>query len=236
MVAGCCSDAGEVRIVPGPGITLEGSGSPTNPFKIGTEQPDFTRSIRVKDSPTLNLTMLGSGTPEDPFVIHGSAEQRIDGATDFRDPQGPAQGDTLVYVGTGDDGHWEAAPPPPSPPGAISVSGGLTGSGAAGDPIKVRTSGTADGDGLDGAEIYVDVTGALRARGVAGGGGDASGSVAWGNVGGKPSTFTPSAHKHTAADISDPQNINAGKVNGIIVYAQQSQPPVGPAGTLWARW
>lgn len=33
--------------------------------------------------------------------------------------------------------------------------------------------------------------------------GDVSGSIAWSNVTGKPSTFTPSAHTHTSADVTD---------------------------------
>lgn len=33
--------------------------------------------------------------------------------------------------------------------------------------------------------------------------GEASGSIAWSNVTGKPSTFTPSAHTHTSADVTD---------------------------------
>ena len=33
--------------------------------------------------------------------------------------------------------------------------------------------------------------------------GEASGSIAWSNVTGKPSTFTPSSHTHTSADVTD---------------------------------
>ena len=39
----------------------------------------------------------------------------------------------------------------------------------------------------------------------------ASGSVAWGDVTGKPSTFTPSAHGHTIADTSGLQTALDGK-------------------------
>lgn len=38
---------------------------------------------------------------------------------------------------------------------------------------------------------------------IAAGGGGGGGSVAWADVTGKPSTFTPSTHGHAASDITD---------------------------------
>lgn len=86
--------------------------------------------------------------------------------------------------------------------------------------------------------------------------------VTWDTLTGKPSTFAPSAHTHpisdvtnlqttidaintaiagkaatvhthTAAQITDHQNINAGKVNGVEFYVQSTQPTSPAVNAIW---
>lgn len=87
-------------------------------------------------------------------------------------------------------------------------------------------------------------------------------AVTWDTLTGKPSTFTPSAHihaiadvtnlqttidgintaiagkaptshTHTASQITDQNNINAGKVNGVELYVQASQPTSPAVNAIW---
>lgn len=86
--------------------------------------------------------------------------------------------------------------------------------------------------------------------------------LTWSTLGGKPSTFTPSAHTHpisdvtnlqtnlttlqtnidgkantshthTASQITDQSNINAGKVNGVKISVQSAQPTSPSTNDLW---
>lgn len=50
-------------------------------------------------------------------------------------------------------------------------------------------------------------------RKIAEGGGGSGGPVAWGDVTGKPSTFTPSAHVHPTSDVTGLDTALAGKSN-----------------------
>ncbi len=54
----------------GPGITVEGSGSPGTPYVISIDSGATT----VQDTPTINMSITGSGTSGDPFVISGSVK------------------------------------------------------------------------------------------------------------------------------------------------------------------
>jgi hypothetical protein len=83
--------------------------------------------------------------------------------------------------------------------------------------------------------------------------------LTWSAVTGKPTTFTPSAHTHpqsevvnldstlstlaaskanavhthVANDITDQQNINAGKIDGKKITVQATAPSSPSAGDLW---
>lgn len=229
MVTSCCSGE-EVVITGGPGISVTGSGTAANKYVISAELPDFTEIIQVRDSPTVNLSLFGSGVRTDPFIFQAAASLSLSQLTDVRDPQGAAPGDTMVYKGVAGDGHWEFEPQQSGAAGAVNVGEGLRGTGAAGAPLAVSTSADAPAEPYSGLGIYLDPSGEIRAvqPTVTG--------VAWDSIAGRPLAFTPTAHKHVAADITDQQNINAGYVNGVKVYSQQAQPPIGPAGTLWASW
>ncbi len=54
--------------------------------------------------------------------------------------------------------------------------------------------------------------------------------TSWASIGGKPTTFAPTAHTHLAVDITDPLNLSVGnsaKVRGIQIYSQASAPTSG---------
>jgi hypothetical protein len=86
--------------------------------------------------------------------------------------------------------------------------------------------------------------------------------ITWSNLTGKPSSFTPAAHVHAIADvtnlqtnlttlqtnvdgkantshthtasaITDQENLNAGRVNGVRIFVQSSQPSSPSVNDLW---
>ena len=61
-------------------------------------------------------------------------------------------------------------------------------------------------------------------------------AVAWADITGKPATFSPSAHSHTIADITDIASAtvaNALKVGGRTIFVQSGTPTGAVAGDLW---
>lgn len=242
MAKGCCSgNTCSCLITHGNGITVTGSGTPIDPYVVSAVLPDFSKSLTVRDTESVNMTLLGSGIPSDPFILQATSVLNLQDLADVDDPQGgPAVGDVPVWVGAGDAGHFEFRTPPTAPAGAVNVAAGLIGIGSVADPIEVSTSGTwgvapLDSYGSDstvGLAIYVDSAGQLRARP------PGSTSVSWSSVTGKPTTFPAASHTHAAAAITDPQNLDVGKINGKRVFSQQAQPSTTGlvAGDLWFRW
>lgn len=235
MAKGCCGSGSGCNclIQAGDGITVTGAGTEASPYKIWAEVPDFSRSLTVEDTGTVNMILWGSGIPSDPFRLSAQATIAMTGLSDVQDPQGgPAVGEVPTWVGVGTDGHWEFKVPPPSPAGAVNVSTGLEGVGSAPSPIKVRTSGTwgvaplTGPDSTVGLQIYADTDGKLRAQLPT----SETVDVSWSEIKNRPSAFPPTAHKHQASDILSQQNLNAGKVNGVRIYSTASStPPTSPA-------
>lgn len=241
MVTKCCgtSNSSTTQVNAGDGIRITGSGTPTNPFVIESDLPDFASSIKVRDTETVNMTLTGSGNVGDPFEIRAESTLRLSQLTDVNDPQGgPSIGESPVWVGTGAAGHWEFGTLPPAPAGAVNVTNGVTGVGSVELPIGVATSGvwgagSLAGLGTDstvGLATYIDSAGKLRAKPV--------GSISWASIPDKPTSFPPSQHGHNASDIPLAQQalLNVGKVNGrtIVSTANSSTPPANPAALdLW---
>jgi hypothetical protein len=61
-------------------------------------------------------------------------------------------------------------------------------------------------------------------------------SVSWANISSLPASFPPSAHTHTATQITDPQNLNVGKINGSKISVTQTQPTSPAVGDVWISW
>lgn len=229
ITEGCCTpDTMIVR--PGTGIDVSGSGSADDPYIITTTILDFSESLSVRDTSTVDMQLLGSGNPDDPFILSANAAIKMQDIADIVDPAGPNAGDVPVFL----TDHWEFAPPPANPAGSVNVGTGLTGSGAAATPLQVAVaamwgSGELAGLGADstiGLPVYADSTGVLRAK-------PGTASVSWTSVTGKPSTFAPSAHTHVAGDISATEQLklNVGKINGkkITTAMSSSTKPSSPA-------
>jgi hypothetical protein len=231
-MARCGDESCSCLVQAGDGIQVSGSGTQSNPYIITSDLPDFSQSLSVRDTATINLTLSGSGREADPFVLSGTSSLKMTDLSDVADPEGgPIVGDVPVWVGAGVLGHWEFRAPPPAPAGAVNATGGIIGIGSGDDPLKVAVSGVwgvgdLSGLGADttiGLETYIDVSGKLRVQP------PPAGTVDWGSVTGKPTSFAPSAHTHTASQITDQSNLNAGKVNGVRIYSTaNSTPPTVP--------
>lgn len=240
----------DVVVRGGEGVRVSGSGSPTNPFIIESDLPDYRDILRVRDTTSLNLSLFGNGTIEDPFTLRGDVTVALTDLVDIDDPEGgPLPGEVPVWVGTDSaDGHWEFKTPPPAPAGAVNASGGIIGSGTSGDPLRAAVSGTwgvapLDTYGADpsvGALVYIDGNGQLRAQpqaATAPGGGTAD-SVAWANITGKPTTFPPSAHTHVASDLvlAEQRKLDVGRIEGKRIMVAANAPTNGVAvNDIWIR-
>lgn len=230
-----CTDCDETLIFEGTGITVTGSGTPTNPYIITTDITALGGLLVVEDTPSVNLSLFGQGTPDNPLHLRADSTLGVRDLTDVQDPQGgPSNGESLVWV----TDHFEFSTLPPAPAGSVNVANGITGTGAVGTPIRAATSGvwgTAPLAGLGsdstiGQVIYVDSAGQLRAAPIS------ASPPAWTSITGKPSSFPPSAHSHVAADITDQSNINAGKVGGITQYLTASSTTPPTLTTFPAVW
>lgn len=222
----------------GEGITVTGSGAVNNPFTISADTTGLSESLRVNDTPTVNLTLRGSGVQADPFILQADSTMKMIDLADVQDPQGgPAIGESPVWVGSGLAGHWEFSLPPANPAGAVNIGPGLTGTGAPAAPLSVSVVGTTAGGPATGLEVYIDTAGNLRAKP------PTAQSVDWSTITNKPTQFAPSAHKHPASDITNPLALEVGdsvRVNGHKVTTSTSTTASPPstgntAGDLFFR-
>lgn len=239
MASGCCGKQTCSCIInAGYGIEVTGTGSATDPYVIESDIGALSDILRVVDSNSINFSVSGTGTVEDPLTITGISTLRLTDLADVADPSGlPTAGESPVWVITSGVGHWEFQVPPANPSGSVNVGAGLSGTGAIGNPILVEVSGVwgsgalagLGGDSTIGLPIYVDSAGDLRAKPVS--------NPAWADITGKPATFAPAPHTHTAAQITDlSTNGNAKRTNGILISstATSTTPPASPTvGDLW---
>jgi hypothetical protein len=183
----CAGSTCQCLILAGAGIDITGSGNTNNPYVI-TATTTIAGSLVVQDTPTIDLTAVGAGTNTDPFILTANATISLGELTDV-DATIPAVGDTLSWNGTA----WVMTAPPVAPAGAVNTTGGLLGSGALNNPVRVATSGTwgtapLDNYGQDstvGQVIYVDSNGQLRAAPLD----PQLITVPWDNISGRPSAF-----------------------------------------------
>jgi hypothetical protein len=226
-VAGCNDGGCSCRIVGGSGITVTGAGTLSSPYVVANDAPGLSESFQVNDTETVNLTLRGLGTPEDPFILQADSSLKLTQLSDVHDPEGgPAVGEVPTWVGVGSAGHWEFKTPPPAPAGAVNVSYGLAGVGSAPDPIHVRVLSAGVAGPLTGLEVYVDTAGNLRAVP------PSATAVDWSTITGKPSTFPPSPHTHTASQITDPQNFTGASSVGNALHIMGHQIFTGAAAPV----
>lgn len=234
-----CGGSCSCSLIVGAGLTLTGSGSLDNPFRIEIDG-GFQDTFRVEDSSTVDLRLNGAGTVLDPFVLTANASVSMGQLTDVQDPEGaPSAGDTLVYVTNAGDPHWEFRPPPPNPAGSVNVGSGLVGDGSAGAPLRPSLLGASAGGATSGLEVYVDSAGVLRTVP------PVASAVAWSTITGKPATFPttpadftgilPVAKGGTGADsLASIKVGDSTAIDGRRIYVQSGTPSgTIPLNSLW---
>jgi hypothetical protein len=165
---GCSGSTCSCLIVDGAGTSVSGTGTEGNPYVIDVSGSNIAGTLAVVDTATVDLTLDGSGSSADPYVLSADSAVAMTDLTDVTAGDTPATGDVPVWNGTS----WDFAPPPTTPPGAVSVGDGLTGDGSGADPLEVAVSGTWGASPLNifgtntllGAETYIDVNGQVRTR------------------------------------------------------------------------
>jgi hypothetical protein len=66
----CQSEACTCAIRAGEGVAVSGSGSPSDPWVVSAP-PDSSGTLRVQDTPTIDLVLSGEGTLENPYILTG---------------------------------------------------------------------------------------------------------------------------------------------------------------------
>lgn len=146
----CCGESGCSCVVQaGGGITIEGSGSSSDPFTISSQV-----DLRATDNAVFNVTVAGAGTTVSPWAVSVdyAATAKLDDIPDVFAPS-PTNGYVLTYNVS--LSRWEAGPPATLAPGLMLTDGSLSGDGSAGAPLQVREDAnrglttTGSGLGLD---------------------------------------------------------------------------------------
>ncbi|MGW2766247.1 hypothetical protein [Streptomyces sp. NPDC001275] len=89
-MAKCCTSPGcKCTVIAGPGVTVDGNGSPSLSYIVSAEGGVAT-ALAVTDSETINFDLTGTGTPGDPYEITGSV---------ILDPAPPGGGSNLLNEG-----------------------------------------------------------------------------------------------------------------------------------------
>ena len=205
---GCCGGSSSVVIRGEGDVIVSGSGTVADPYVVSG---DIGLAITGAATSTVSVRILGSGVATDPYIIAADLVAGLSALADVSIPTTPTTGYVLMWDGA----KWVANAAPTQEPGAVNVGGGIQGDGTIGTPISIKVSNTSD-TSTSGAYTYIDSAGELRAQ--------MSGSVAWGSITGKPSTFPPSAHTHTNADLTGLLSGTAAPTSGLGVdgawYAQ----------------
>ncbi|MYX39054.1 hypothetical protein GTY85_37650 [Streptomyces sp. SID8377] len=85
---GCGPRRCACTVTAGPGVTVDGNGSPGAPYVISAGAS--TTVVQAADSPSVDVTVSGTGTAGDPYLV---------GAAVVADPAPPGGGANLLHVG-----------------------------------------------------------------------------------------------------------------------------------------
>jgi hypothetical protein len=92
-MAKCCGSRGcTCAVTAGPGVTVDGNGSPTSPYVVsaGAASPTV---VQAADTPSVDVTVSGTGSAADPYQVAAAV---------ILDPAPPGGGSNLI--GEGPDG------------------------------------------------------------------------------------------------------------------------------------
>lgn len=184
----CCGGGASSVVILGSGATeVTGSGSATDPYIISA---NLDVVVRGTETETAKTTVVGSGTSADPYVITVVSTVALNDLLDVSSTGTAEVDDVLKFDGSS----WVFGPAPVSA-GSVNATGGIEGQGTGGNPLKINVS-NAVATSTAGLYTYIDSAGELRAEV------PASAAVSWGDILSKPSTFTPTAHTHSNADLT----------------------------------
>ena len=132
MPSGCCGgNTCACQIIGEGGVTIEGSGQPSDPFIINadTYHTDSNNGQFVVDA-------TGTGTSANPYAmeVNYAPTARLDDIPNVDTPT-PQNGQVLTWDSTTQT--WKASPPAVAPVGAVVHDLSLTGDGSAGAPLGV---------------------------------------------------------------------------------------------------
>ena len=214
----CCGGSSSTVIVGGDNTIVTGSGTVSDPYVISG---NLEVVLQAKDTNTVSLDLTGTGNSNDPFVLTATATVSVNDLVDVLDPTPPIANDTLLFDGS----KWTYGPAASVPAGSIHASGGLTGDGTTLSPIVIKVSDTLD-TSVTGLYTYIDANGELRAQV------PAVGSVAWGSITGKPTTFPPT-RPLTADTVVNAFTPSAINVAGIHIFVGPTAPTTAVDNDIW---
>ncbi|BBA98361.1 hypothetical protein RVR_4514 [Actinacidiphila reveromycinica] len=86
----CCGPSPcNCRVTAGPGVTVDGNGSPSLPYVVSADGAEPT-VVQAADSSTVDTEVTGTGTAADPYVVTSNV---------ILDPAPPGGGDQLIQSG-----------------------------------------------------------------------------------------------------------------------------------------
>lgn len=173
---GCGGSSCSCKVIAGTGIKVTGNGSALQPFVVEALSSSITSLLEVDNTATINMTLLGSGTTADPYVLRATADLDLADLTNVTNTA-PVSGQILGYNGT--TGQWGPINPP--------AGGGGGGTGSV-NSVNNQTPDLSGNVQLTAGDVGARAT---------------SAQVPWADISGKPATFAPDTHTHTAAQISD---------------------------------
>lgn len=116
----------------GTGVTISGSGTPTDPFEIAADL-----ELEVVDNSTFNLSLVGTGRVDDPYELSVTFAPTAKVA-DFPDWSDTVATNGQVPVWNSALGQWVPGSGTTAPTGAVSHDSSLDGDGSVGDVLQVR--------------------------------------------------------------------------------------------------
>ncbi|MER6367443.1 hypothetical protein ABT255_03520 [Streptomyces mirabilis] len=86
----CCgAERCNCTVTAGPGVTVDGNGSPATPYVVSADSATPT-PVQAADTPTVNTTVAGTGTAADPYIVSSEV---------ILDPAPPGGGTNLLEAG-----------------------------------------------------------------------------------------------------------------------------------------
>lgn len=177
---GCAGSSCSCKIVGGAGITVEGNGTIGSPYTIIAQSQAITGLIDVDSTSTVDLTITGQGTTPDPYLIQANVNLSL---SDLDDVVATLPNSNQVLAWNAQAQRWYPMTLP---------SGGGGGGGGTGTVSSINGETP---DAFGNVQVSAADVGARANTWV----------PDWTDIPNRPTSFPPSTHTHTIANVTSLQ-------------------------------